>query len=110
MRAEREDVSRAARAGDQVVSDVNTQVGMPLLWVGPHSRQKGRHEERKRRAKGPGGVKEKRDEPQCAAGLLNPLSSPVNKDWGEGHEGQHNEQTAFWVWRLATVAGRQRSR
>lgn len=56
-----------------------------------------------------GGVKGERDEPQCAAGLLNPLSSPVNKDWGEC-EGLHNEQAAFWVWRHATVAGRQRSR
>jgi hypothetical protein len=42
---------------------------------------------RKEEGQRAGGVKEKRDEPQCAAGLLNPLSSPVNKDWREGHEG-----------------------
>jgi len=91
-----------------VVPDVNIQVGMPLLWIGPHSRLEGRHEERRGGPEGPR-VKGERVEPQCAAGLLDPLSSPVNKDWGEC-EGLHNEQAAFWVWRLATVVGRQRSR
>jgi len=56
VRAESVDMSRAGRGRGQVVPDVNIQAGMPLFWVGPHSRQKGRHEVRKGGPEGQRGV------------------------------------------------------
>ena len=83
-------VSSRARRDDRVRPVGNIQGGMTLRLMGPHSRPKERHEERK--GEGPEGQKLKRERNRTAS-LLSPFSRLVNKCGGMGvREGLHNEQ------------------
>ena len=84
--------SRAGRDG-RVRLTTNIQGGMTLRLMGPHSRLKESHEERKGKENGPRGQKLKEGKRNRTVALLSPFSRLVN---GCGcmcvREDLHNEQ------------------
>jgi len=55
-----------------MIPNVNIQSGTPPHFIGPHSRPREEHEERRGRPEGRR-IRKRGELPQCAAGLLNPF-------------------------------------